>query len=115
ITKEEARRLHAKWGGVPTALLQPLEKGDRYHFEAKGNPIITHHYTADPAALVQGDTLWLYAGHDFAGGQRGYEMKDWLVFSATDLENSTGSPGRWRIAHVARAKRGDPLGGGMVR
>lgn len=115
ITKQEARRLHAKWGGVPTALLQPLEKGDRYHFEAKGNPIITHHYTADPAALVQGDTLWLYAGHDFAGGQRGYKMKDWLVFSTTDMENWTEYPVPMKITDFSWAKSGDAFAADMVK
>ncbi len=115
ITKQEARRLHAKWGGVPTALLQPLEKGDRYHFEAKGNPIITHHYTADPAALVQGDTLWLYAGHDFAGGQRGYKMKDWLVFSTTDMKNWTEYPVPMKITDFSWAKSGDAFAADMVK
>lgn len=115
ITKQEARRLHAKWGGVPTALLQPLEKEDRYHFEAKGNPIITHHYTADPAALVQGDTLWLYAGHDFAGGQRGYKMKDWLVFSTTDMKNWTEYPVPMKITDFSWAKSGDAFAADMVK
>ena len=36
-----------------------------YHFTTQGNPIFTHKYTADPAALVLGDTLWLFTGHDF--------------------------------------------------
>ncbi|NGM67194.1 family 43 glycosylhydrolase [Sphingobacterium sp. SGR-19] len=115
ITKQEARRLHAKWGGVPTALLQPFEKGDRNHFEAKGNPIITHHYTADPAALVQGDTLWLYAGHDFAGGQRGYKMKDWLVFSTTDMKNWTEYPVPMKITDFSWAKSGDAFAADMVK
>ena len=30
----------------------------------QGNPIITDKYTADPAALVYNDTVYLYAGHD---------------------------------------------------
>ena len=68
ITKDEARRLHKEWGGVPSNMLQPIESGDRCHFQSHGNPIITHRYTANPAVLVKGDTLRLYAGHDFAGG-----------------------------------------------
>lgn len=35
-----------------------------YHFKSNGNPLVTHKYTADPATLVSGDTLWLYTGHD---------------------------------------------------
>lgn len=56
-----------------------------YHFRSDGNPLITHKYTADPAVLVVGDTLWLYTGHDFAGNQKGYKMKDWCLFSTTDM------------------------------
>ncbi|WP_225551147.1 family 43 glycosylhydrolase [Sphingobacterium bovistauri] len=92
ITKEEARNLDRKWGGVVPELVQPKEKEDRYVFQHKGNPIIQHHYTADPAALVKGDTLWLYTGHDFEGGQRGYVMRDWLVYSTTDMKTWTEYP-----------------------
>lgn len=107
ITQEEARRLHEKWGGVPTSLLQPVNSGDRYNFTSKGNPIIAHHYTADPAALVEGDTLWLYLGHDFAGDQKGYKMKDWLVFSTTDMKNWTEYPVPMKITDFSWAKSGD--------
>lgn len=107
ITREEARSLHQKWTGAPVSLLQPVNKGERYHFSSDKNPIITHHYTADPAALVKGDTLWLYAGHDFAGGQRGYKMKDWLVFSTTDMKNWTEYPVPMKITDFSWAKSGD--------
>lgn len=59
------------------------------------NPIITDVYTADPAALVVGDTVYLYTGHDEAEpGKAGYVMHDWLVYSSTDMVNWTphGSP-----------------------
>lgn len=107
ITQDEARRLHAKWGGVPVSMLQPTEGSDRYHFASTGNPILTHHYTADPAALVLKDTLWLYTGHDFAGGQKGYKMKDWLVFSTTDMKNWTEYPVPMKIDDFSWAKSGD--------
>ena len=64
LTKEELQRLQEKWGYVV-----------KYEFESKGNPIIRHQYTADPAALVKGDTLWLFAGHDHAGNQTGYHIE----------------------------------------
>ena len=35
-----------------------------------GNPIITHKYTADPAALVYNDTVFLYVGHDEAPARK---------------------------------------------
>lgn len=114
INKEEARRLHGKWGGVPPALLQPADGVDRYTFLSKGNPIITHHYTADPAALVQGDTLWLYTGHDAAGGQKGYKMKDWLVFSTTDMKTWTEYPVPLKIEDFKWAKSGDAYAGHVV-
>ena len=61
-------------------------------FESHGNPIIRRVHTADPAALVVGDTLWLYCGHDYKGGQTGYRMYDWLVFSTTDMVHWTEYP-----------------------
>lgn len=111
ITREEARRLQNKWGGAPEVLLQPATPSDRYHFQSKGNPIITHSYTADPAVLVKGDTLWLYAGHDFAGGQKNYKMKDWLVYATTDMKNWVEYPTPLKIGDFAWAKSGDAFAG----
>ncbi|WP_028295966.1 glycoside hydrolase family 43 protein [Olivibacter sitiensis] len=62
-------------------------------FMAKGNPIITHKYTADPAGLVVGEKLYVYAGHDEAPKSKHfYEMHEWLVFSTTDLKTWTEHP-----------------------
>jgi len=114
ITREEARRLQNKWGGVPATLLQPIASTDRYQFQSKGNPIIKHKYTADPAPMVKGDTLWLYAGHDFAGGQNNYKMKDWLVYSTTDLKNWTEYPVPMKIEDFTWAKSGDAFAAQVV-
>jgi beta-xylosidase len=60
-----------------------------------GNPIITDVYTADPAALVVGDTVYLYTGHDEAKPpHEGYVMHEWLCFSSPDMIHWTkcGSP-----------------------
>ncbi len=60
-----------------------------------GNPIITDVYTADPAALVIGDTVFLYTGHDEAiPPHEGYVMNEWLCFSSPDMIHWTkrGSP-----------------------
>jgi flagellar biosynthesis/type III secretory pathway ATPase len=35
---------------------------EEIRFTSDGNPLITHHYTADPAALVEGDTFRLFTG-----------------------------------------------------
>lgn len=70
------------------AINSSFGQNDSIHkFISNGNPIITHKYTADPAALVKGDTLWLYTGQDVAGGQTRYIMRDWCVFSTTDMKN----------------------------
>lgn len=59
-------------------------------FQAKGNPIITHKYTADPAALVYKDKVYLYTGHDVAPQKDArYVMHDWAVFSTSDMVNWT--------------------------
>lgn len=81
LTRDELQRLQEKWGYVV-----------RYEFESQGNPIVRHIHTADPAALVKGDTLWLFAGRDQNGNQSGYVMKDWLVFSTTDMKHWTQYP-----------------------
>ena len=61
----------------------------------QGNPIFTDVYTGDPAALVVGDTVFLYTGHDEAKPPKEfYEMHEWLCFSSTDMIHWTkrGSP-----------------------
>lgn len=101
ITPEEAYRLNMKWGGIPQEALNLP-----YNFVANGNPIITHKYTADPAPLVVGDTLWLYTGHDFAGKQNGYKMKDWCLFSTTDMIHWTEHPTPLKLSEFAWDKSG---------
>lgn len=59
------------------------------------NPIIQTLYTADPAPLVVGDTLYVYTGHDEDVLVNSFfTMKDWHVFSTSDMVNWThlGSP-----------------------
>ena len=59
-------------------------------FVAKGNPIIAHKYTADPAALVYNDKVYLYAGHDVCPPPHNhYEINEWLVFSSDDMKTWT--------------------------
>src|SRR5215471_3949359 len=64
------------------------------------NPIIQTNYTADPAPMIYGGTIYLFTGHDEnASGQpcssvAGYTMCKWLVYSSTDMVNwvDHGSP-----------------------
>jgi beta-xylosidase len=54
------------------------------------NPIIRDIYSADPAALVVGDTLYLYVGHDEApSGGTSYVMNDWYCYSTQDMVHWT--------------------------
>ncbi|WP_095011929.1 glycoside hydrolase family 43 protein [Tsuneonella mangrovi] len=49
------------------------------------NPIFRDEFTADPAPLVVGDTLYLYAGHD--EGDQNFKMNDWVVYSTKDMRH----------------------------
>lgn len=50
------------------------------------NPLFSDVLTADPAALVVKDKVYLYTGHDVAkDNTKFYEMNDWLVFSSSDM------------------------------
>lgn len=64
------------------------------------NPLFTDVRTADPAALVVEDTVYLYTGHDEAKDNKSFfVMHDWLVFSSKDMKN-------WQ-AHGAKLKAKD--------
>ena len=61
-------------------------------------PLFQTKYTADPAPLVVGDTLFLYTSHDASPedipdaneqGSAGFFMYDWLLWSTTDMVNWT--------------------------
>src|SRR5688572_9743183 len=57
------------------------------------NPIVRHIYTADPAPLVYNGRVYLYTGHD-EDGSTWFTMRDWRVWSSSDMVNWTdhGSP-----------------------
>lgn len=66
---------------LPLALLVPaLGAADT----AAGNPIVRHLFTADPAARVFGDRLYVYTSHDEADSTY-FDMFDWRLFSTADL------------------------------
>ncbi|MDE5919198.1 MAG: glycoside hydrolase family 43 protein [Duncaniella sp.] len=51
-------------------------------------PIIQTKYNADPAPMVHNDTIFLYTSHDEDDAD-GFKMKDWLLYTSTDMVNWT--------------------------
>ncbi|MEU6715609.1 glycoside hydrolase family 43 protein [Nonomuraea sp. NPDC046802] len=69
-----------------------------------GPPITTAIYTADPAALVAGDTLYLYTGHDEApSGGTNFVMRDWHVFTSNDATTFTDQGAKLSISNFSWA------------
>ena len=52
------------------------------------NPIIQTNYTADPAPLVKGDTVFLFTSHDDDNAV-GFVMSNWMCYTTTDMVNWT--------------------------
>jgi beta-xylosidase len=78
-------------------------------------PITTAIYTADPAALVVGDTLYLYTGHDEAPvGGTDFVMRDWHVFTSTDATTFTDQGAKLSLANFPWAG-GDAWAGEVER
>ncbi len=69
------------------------------------NPIIRNVFTADPAALVYQDTVFLYVGHDVASGDEMFNIPEWLVYSSADMLN-------WEYRGVAMRGADFSWGGG---
>lgn len=65
------------------------------------NPLFRDRFTADPAPLVVGERLYLYTGHDQARGDEMFNMREWLVWSTTDMKTWTD---HGPVMHVADFK-----------
>lgn len=52
------------------------------------NPIIQTKFTADPAPMVHDGVVYLYTSHDEEDAD-GFKMRDWLLYSSTDMVNWT--------------------------
>lgn len=50
--------------GILCLLAACSPKENQKTFVYEGNPLVRNNFTADPAALVHGDRLYLYVGHD---------------------------------------------------
>ena len=54
------------------------------------NPIIKERFSADPAALVHNDKVYLYVGHDEATEEGDFfVLREWNIYSSEDLETWT--------------------------
>jgi len=74
-------------------------------FHSASNPIITHKFTADPAAMVYKDKVYLYTGHDVAPARENrYVMHEWLCFSTSDMANWTEHPPPLNVKDFTWAK-----------
>lgn len=69
------------------------------------NPIIRDKFTADPAPLVVGDRLYLYVGHDEAKRDEMFNMREWLVYSTTDMRTWTDHGPIMNVADFKWAKK----------
>lgn len=52
-------------------------------YDTEGNLI----YGGDPAVLVDGDTVYMYQGHDASKSGTAYEIPEWQCYSTKDLVN----------------------------
>lgn len=69
------------------------------------NPIIRDKFTADPAPLVVGDTLYLYVGHDQAQRDEMFNMREWLVYSTRDMKRWTDHGAIMKVADFKWAQK----------
>jgi len=51
------------------------------------NPLFTDVFTADPAALVVNDEVFVYAGRDKASPGGWFNMPEWVCYSSRDMKN----------------------------
>lgn len=69
------------------------------------NPIIKDKYTADPAALVYKDNVYLYTGHDVPEKDFNfYKMNEWLVYSSSDMVHWKEHPVPLKVTDFTWAK-----------
>ena len=84
------------------------------------NPIIQTCFTPDPAPFVHGDTVYLFTDHDEDDAQY-FKMKDWLLFSTTDMvefpcrPKRSNGPNRVITPGLRRPWRGTANGTGTWR
>ncbi|MCC8168802.1 MAG: family 43 glycosylhydrolase, partial [Oscillospiraceae bacterium] len=67
---------------TPTVVTTSTDGNPILGFDANGDTL----YAGDPAALVDGNTVYIYAGHDTATSDE-YVMPEWVCYSSTDMIN----------------------------
>ena len=101
---------------TPAPAITPIEISKSLY----GNPIggfdadggLT--YGGDPSALVVGDTLYLYVGHDTAAGDS-YVIPEYLCYSTKDMVNFTYEGVVLRMTDVSWADRNSAWAGQVAR
>ena len=69
------------------------------------NPVVKSKFTADPAALVDNGTVYLYTGHDDAPASLNqYVMREWLCYSSTDMVNWVEHPVPLKVSDFSWAR-----------
>ena len=68
------------------------------------NPIVRYIYTADPAARVFNDTLFVYTSHD-EDTATWFNMKDWHVFSTVDMKKWTDHGAVFSLTDISWASK----------
>lgn len=75
------------------------------------NPVVNEVFTADPAAMVYMDTVYLYTGHDEATSNSSfYIMNNWHCFTTTNMVDYTSRGEVFSVADVSWAS-GDAWAG----
>lgn len=87
------------------ALATPALAFDKQGAAPGSNPIIRDKFTADPAPLVVGDTLYLYVDHDEANDGEMFNMSEWLVYSTTDMKHWKSYSPILKISDLKWAKK----------
>lgn len=87
LTATQISTIYNAAKGLATTTKASISTNISRVWESTGNPIIKHKYTADPAAFVYKDTMFIFTGQDAAGGQTGYNMLTWCCFATTDMKH----------------------------
>ncbi|MHA6718326.1 glycoside hydrolase family 43 protein [Sphingomonas sp. RS6] len=69
------------------------------------NPLFRDAFTADPAPLVVDDRLYLYVGHDEAKPGEMFNMREWLVYSTSDMRQWTAHGPIMKVSDFKWAKQ----------
>ena len=83
----------------------PIHASDRPAAAPGSNPLFHDKFTADPAPLVVGNTLYLYVDHDEAQRDEMFNMREWLVYSTTDMKTWTAHPPIMNVKDFKWAKQ----------